>query len=60
MCNMNGVSRGYPRILTYGDIFINNLGTFLGAFKINIGVCTSFQPELHGIILVIEYANKNN
>lgn len=56
----NGASIGTYGISTSGDIFIDNLGTMLGVFSDKIGVCTSFQAQLHKIMLVVEYANKRN
>lgn len=45
-------------ILTFGGIFKDDLGIFLGAFSTKIGVYTLFQAELHRIMIVVEYANK--
>lgn len=52
-------SRRNLGISTYVGIFMDNLGTFLGAFSTKIAVFISFQDELHGII-AIEYANRKN
>lgn len=59
-CITYEVSRGNPIILTCGDIFRDNLRIFLVALSANIGVCTSFQTELHGIMFAMEYANTKN
>lgn len=58
--NTDGATRGNPGISTCGGISRDVLGTFLGTLSTKIGVFTSFQDELHGIIFAIKYANKRN
>lgn len=59
-CNTDGASRGNIGISTCGGIFKDNLLTFFGAFIANIGASTSFQVELHGIMLSTKFANRKN
>lgn len=58
--NTDEASRGNLEILTYGDIFRDNLGIFLRAFSVKIKVYTYFQAGLREILFAIEYANKKN
>lgn len=55
--NTNGDSRGNHGVSTCGGIFKDYLGIFLGAFSAKLGIFTSFQAKLHGIMILIDCAN---
>jgi len=38
-----------------GGLFRDHLGTFLGAFACNVGICSVFTAEVHAFILAMEY-----
>jgi hypothetical protein len=54
-CNTDGASRGSSGISSWGGIFKDHHGTFLGAFSSNIGVATSLYAEICTVIYAIEF-----
>lgn len=59
-CNIDGATRGCPRMVGSGSIFLNNNAIFLGAFAINIGFHSVFHTKVLVIIIAIENAQEKH
>jgi len=56
--NTDGVARDYPGLAACGSISRGSMREFIGAFYAFLDVQTALVAELHGVIYVLDEAQK--